>query len=71
MREVIIINRVYEKIGWIDKLNFINTETQMPIQLKVYNGCLKLIDKDIMVGYSTFKKKSKECKIVIEQNLPF
>lgn len=67
----IIINRVHENIGWISGVNFLNLKTEKPIKLKSYNGCLCFIVDGVRIGYKTWKKKAKECKIIIDNSLPF
>lgn len=67
----IIIKRSFQGIGWISGLNFLNLETESPIKLRSYNGCLCFIINGKRIGYKTWKKKSKEVNIIINNDCPF
>ena len=67
----IIIKRSFQNIGWIEGLSFINLETEKPIKLRSYNGCLCFIIKGKRIGYKTWKEKSKEVKIIVDNDCPF
>lgn len=71
INEVIIARRFMGVIGWVDKLNFINIETEKPLKLKSYNGCLCFQIGKKRIGYRTFERLSKPCEIIIENNMPF
>lgn len=67
----IIIKREFAGIGWIDKMNFILTDSMKSISLRSYNGCLCFQLKNKRIGFKTWRKNSKLINQKLIEIIPF
>lgn len=67
----ITINKHAFGIGWISGIRFIEIETQKPIKLRSYNGCLCFILNKKRIGYGAWKKSAVTENINITNECPF